>query len=104
MRSPSHLPCPSRFSSRLAAILVAAILFSIASATPVRAQSANRFRWLSPTADTAPWTKIQAAFKNELQSDVARGDGRTVYAHKFLERVAIVDQSALVIVSHRTAK
>ena len=50
------------------------------------------------------WAKLQDAFKKEMQPDAAKTDGSTVYAYKFLERVGLIDQSALVIVSHRTAK
>jgi len=104
MRSPKHFACTPRVSSRLAAILLAAILFSLTSAKQTRAQSPNNFRWLTPTNDAATWGRIQDAFKDKLRPDAAKADDSTIYAYKFLERIGLIDQSALVVVSHKTAK
>lgn len=104
MRPVKHLHRASHASSRAAAILLAAILFSLACPAKTRAQSANGFRWLSPSTDATTWTKIQDAFQNELRPDAAKIDGSAVYAYKFLERVGLADRSALVIVSHKTSK
>jgi len=79
-------------------------LFSLACATDTNAQFASGFRWLTPAADAATWAKIQDAFQNELRPDAAKTDGRTEFTYKFLERVGIADQYALVIVGHKTAK
>lgn len=91
-------------SQRAAQVFLAAILFFLSCAAPSKAQSANGFRWFTPASDAATWAKIQNAFKNQLQPDAPKTDGSTVFAYKFLERVGIVDQSALVIVGHKTAK
>jgi hypothetical protein len=105
MRSPNYLASTQRVSSRLAAILLAAMLFSLACAAQTHAQSASSFRWLSPILDAPTWTKIQSAFQNELQPDSPKTTGGgTLFAYRFLERVGVVEQSALVIVGHKTAK
>jgi hypothetical protein len=104
MRSPSHLASPPGVFSRFAALLFTAILFSLACVTQTHAQSANNLRWLSPTADAATWAKIQDAFQSQLQPDAGKSDGSNIFGYKFVERVAIVDRSALVIVGHKTAK
>jgi hypothetical protein len=83
---------------------VAAFLFCFVAAGQAKAQSADGFRWLNPKTDTATWTKIEAAFKTELQPDTAKANGDTAYGYKYVERVGVVDHSALVIIGHKTAK
>lgn len=85
-------------------MLLAAILFSLSATASANAQSASGFRWLSPSADAATWTKIQNAFQSELKPDASETSGGPAFAYKFLERVGTFDQSALVIVGHKTAK
>ena len=104
MTPPNHFPCAPRACSRHATTLLATILFSLISVAQARAQSSNNFRWLSPTADASIWAKTQDAFKNELRPDTANSTSRTVYTYKFIERVGLVDQSAMVIIGHKTAK
>src|SRR5215470_8655598 len=104
MRPAKHLRCTPHASSLGAAFLFAAILFSLVDAAQTKAQSVNSFHWLSPTANAATWTKIQNAFRGELQPDAARTDGSTAFGYKFLERVGLIDHSALVIVTHKTSQ
>jgi hypothetical protein len=105
MKSLNHsLACPPHVLPRLTTILLAAILLSLTTSAQGKAQSENSFRWLSPTADTAAWAQIQSAFKPELQPDTGNPDDGPVFAYKFLERVGLVGDSALVIIGHKTAR
>jgi hypothetical protein len=63
------------------------------------------FRWIHPASDPQLWKEIQSSFHDELAPDVASEgqDPLDVYRHKYLQKVGIINHSALVFVGHRPA-
>ena len=58
------------------------------------------FHWIDSRQDVALWTRVQSAFRNELAPDKAEPDTLT-FAYKYLKRVGISNNSALVILGYR---
>jgi len=104
MRPNKWLRLSFKAFANLASALVGAFLFCLMSPAHTNAQSPDSFRWLNPKTDQAAWTKVEAAFKTELQPETASPDGGVPYGYKYVERIGVVDHSALVIIGHKTAK
>jgi hypothetical protein len=68
--------------------------------------TANVFRWIHPGSDPQLWQQIQSAFHDELAPDEPKqGQSKLdTYRYKYLQKVGIVNHSALVIIGHRPAK
>ena len=68
--------------------------------------AAQSLRWIYPSSDPRLWNRVRIAFRDELAPDEARpgADWRDLYEYKFLQKVGIVGQSALVIIGHQPAK
>lgn len=66
----------------------------------------NAFRWAHSTSDLQLWEQILTSFNDELAPDEApRGQsGLDGYRYKYLQKVGVLNHSALVIVGHRPAK
>jgi hypothetical protein len=58
------------------------------------------FRWIDAQHDGAVWSKVQAALRDELKPDKADPDTLT-FGYKYLMRVGVSNNSALVIVGYR---
>jgi hypothetical protein len=80
------------------------MLLCIASGAGASAQSADGFRWLNAKTDAKTWAKIENAFQDELKPDEPRSDGGDAFGYEFLQRIGVVDHSALVIVGQRASK
>lgn len=78
---------------------------------PVAAQSVapapSSFRWIHENTDPQLWQQLQLAFADDLAPDTPKPGQDTsleVYGYKYFQKVAVVNQSALVIIGHRPAK
>jgi hypothetical protein len=59
------------------------------------------FRWIDSQRDRVVWDKIKSAFGDELKPDEPDPDTLT-YGFKYLNRVGVFNNSAIVIVGYRT--
>jgi len=82
------------------------IVLSITALSQTSPEHASTFRWIQPNSDPQIWQQIQSAFQPELAPDVAKqgDDGLDVYRYKYLQRIGVLNHSALVLVGHRPAK
>src|SRR5271169_967866 len=64
------------------------------------------FRWIHPNSDPQLWQQIESAFQDELTPDDAKPgqDKLDVYRYKYLQKIGILNHSALVIIGRRPAK
>src|SRR5260370_41950804 len=89
-------------------LLVSLFIPALAQATGPEShpETTNGFRWVHLNSDPQLWEQILTSFNDELTPDDAKQgqDALDVYRYKYLQKVAIVDHSALVIVRHRPAK
>lgn len=69
-------------------------------------RTASTFRWIHPSSDPQLWQQIESAFQDELAPDKAKpGQGNLdVYRYKYVQKVGILGDSALVIIGRRPAK
>jgi hypothetical protein len=58
------------------------------------------FRWIDAQHDGAMWSKVKAALSEELKPDKPEPDSLT-FGYKYLKRVGVANNSALVIVGYR---
>jgi hypothetical protein len=67
---------------------------------------ANTFRWAHSTSDPQLWEQILTSFNDELAPDEPhQGTSELdIYRYKYLQKVGVLNHSALVIVGHRPAK
>ena len=66
----------------------------------------STFRWIHPSSDPKLWEQVLTCFNDELAPDEAK-QGQSeldVYRYKYLQKVGILNHSALVIIGHRPAK
>ena len=63
------------------------------------AQDIHTFRWLDRGTDKTVFRRIEAAFHTELEPDKAVGG--PVHLLKYIDRVGMVDSSALVVIGHK---
>ena len=105
--SPRNRVSLRRFSSWL--VLLISLVFtasSHATQLEMKHQTASTFRWIHPNSDPQLWQQIESAFQDELGPDDAKSgqDGLDVYRYKYLQKVGILCDSALVIIGRRPAK
>jgi hypothetical protein len=64
------------------------------------------FHWVQPASEPQLWEEILQKFNEELTPDQATPgtNALDVYGYKYLQKVGVIDHSALVIVGHRPAK
>lgn len=100
--------CPQNLKFVVSLLLLSACVGACRSdSAPKPAQSRTNdsltsgFRWIDPQKDKAIWDKALLAFHNQLEPDHSGG---LPYEYKFLNRVGLSGNTALVIVSHRTKK
>src|SRR5258708_33035418 len=96
-----------RFSPSLG-LLISLIFTASSQATHLepKPETAGTFRWIHPSSAPQLWQQIESAFQDELAPDDARPgqDKLDVYRYKYLQKVGILNHSALVIVGRRPAK
>ena len=87
-----------------------ALLFMPGSSRPTGLESntdtANTFRWIHPGSDPKLWEQVLTSFNDELAPDEPK-QGQSeldTYRYKYLQRVGILNHSALVIIGRRPAK
>lgn len=87
-------------------ILIFAATLSSANRLQNAPGSANTFRWIHPGSDPQLWQQVQSAFHDELLPDAAKPgqDDLDTYRYKYLQKVGVLNHSALVILGHRPAK
>ena len=80
---------------------IVACTWSIAA----HAQSAGSVKWVSERENGALWATIRADFHDELQpDDPAKVAPVLAYSYKYVYRVAVYQDSALVIIGHLETK
>src|ERR1700687_4161444 len=69
-------------------------------------EATDTFRWIHPSSEPQLWQQIESAFQDELAPDDAKEgqDKLDVYRYKYLQKVGILNHSALVIIGRRPAK
>lgn len=71
----------------------------------IKQATGKTFRWIHPSTDPKLWQQIRHAFQEDLAPDEPNGrDPLDVYQYKFLDKVGVVDHSALVVLGHRPGK
>lgn len=73
---------------------------ALACPLSVHGQSRSDFRWINPQQDAALWRSVHGVFHSQLQPSLS--DYGELYG--YLKRVGVFGNSALVIVTYRTAK
>lgn len=103
-RNPVRL---CRFSLWLG-LLISFVFTASSQAThrETKPETTDAFRWIHPSSAPQLWQQIESAFQDELAPDDARPgqDKLDVYRYKYLQKVGILNHSALVIVGRRPAK
>lgn len=96
-----------RFSPWLG-MLISLVFTALSQATcpETNPEIPGTFRWIHPNSDPQLWQQIESAFQDELTPDDAKPgqDKLDVYRYKYLQRVGILNHSALVIIGRRPAK
>ena len=96
-----------RFSPWLG-MLISLVFTALSQATcpETNPEIPGTFRWIHPNSDPKLWQQIECAFQDELTPDDAKPgqDKLDVYQYKYLQRVGILNHSALVIIGRRPAK
>ena len=97
--------CVSVFLLRFVALVVV-FGMSAAAGRERSPNAANTFRWIHPTSDPQLWEQILSSFSGELRPDEPKQgiDEFDIYRYKYLQKVGVLNHSALVVVGHRPAK
>jgi hypothetical protein len=86
-------------------LIVVPLFFCFESLLRAYGQPAESVRWVAEKENAALWTTIRADFEDELQPDVPEKVAPVLaYSYKYIYRVAVHDDSALVIVGHLETK
>jgi hypothetical protein len=89
-------------------LLVLLLVFcaSFADARESTIDTFNTFRWIHPNSDPQLWKRIMDSFGDELSPDEpSQGqDKLDVYRYKYIQKVGVLNHSALVIIGRRPAK
>jgi hypothetical protein len=103
----ARVPVPTSFAVFFLGTVLLLLVPGPVSATGSETETdASSFRWIHPASDPQIWEQILASFNDELVPDEAQPgqDELEVYRYKYLQKVGVVNHSALVIVGHRPAK
>lgn len=99
---------PIAFGLRLIPLLLLAFVPSPAGANAPQSatETPGTFRWIHANSDPQIWEQILKKFNEELTPDRAspEKDPSDVYTYKFIQKVGVFNDSALVIVGHRPTK
>jgi len=96
---------PVSFPLLFLGMMIPLLVPGLSSATETESD-ASTFRWIHSASDPQIWEQILTSFNDELVPDEAQ-QGQSeldVYRYKYLQKVGVVNHSALVIVGHRPAK
>lgn len=76
------------------------------STSQLATKTPDSFRWIHADSDPQLWEQILQKFNEELTPDQATSQKSEVdtYRYKWIQKVGIFNQSALVIIGHRPAK
>jgi hypothetical protein len=103
MRLTNFVSAMSRFR-----LLVLLLVFcaSFADARESTPGTVNTFRWIHPNSDPQLWEQVLKSFGDELSPDEpSQGqDKLDVYRYKYIQKVGVLNHSALVIIGRRPAK
>jgi hypothetical protein len=106
MRTRNHVNLPRALS--WLGLLVSLFITTLAQGAGLETnpETINAFRWIHPGSDPQLWEQILASFNDELTPDDAKQgqDQLDVYRYKYLQKVGILNHSALVIIGRRPAK
>lgn len=69
----------------------------------VGAQTTTGFRWIDAKTDAKTLARVQDSFRDELTPDAAQ-EGPDAYEYKYIDRVGLLNNHALVIVGHQNTK
>jgi hypothetical protein len=77
----------------------------IAFGTESTQSNSNVFQWVYLSSNPELWHEVQSAFQDELTPDNASEgkDAADVYRYKYLQKIGVVANSAVVIIGHRPA-
>jgi hypothetical protein len=103
MRLANLVSLPSSFGLSVLPFVFCA---SLATAQEIQPDTANTFRWIHPDSDPQLWEQVLKSFSDELSPDEP-SEGRDkldVYRYKYLQKVGVLNHSALVVVGRRPAK
>jgi hypothetical protein len=90
---------------RLAKSVVGALSLCICAVLSTSAQAADGVRWVSERENAALWARLRSDFHDELQpDDPAKVAPVLAYSYKYIYRVAVYQDSALVLVDHLETK
>lgn len=99
----------SSYKAALGLILLSPLLGVRDSTTSSRQATNNptndtfsSFRWIDSQKDAPLWAKVQAAFHEPLKPDPP--DEAPPYGYKYISRIGVSNNSALVIIGHRIKK
>jgi hypothetical protein len=85
--------------------IVGALSLCICGVLSVSAQPADSVRWVSERENAALWARLRSDFHDELQpDDPAKVAPVLPYSYKYIYRVALYQDSALVLVDHLETK
>ena len=94
----------SRFKSWLLAIAISCSIFPLAIPN-AEAQSADSVNWVSEKQNPQLWTDIRRDFQDVLQpDDPVKVAPVLAYSYKYIYRVVVYRESALVVVGHLETK
>jgi hypothetical protein len=70
---------------------------------PFSGKAGSGFMWVEPEQDRPLWSKVEEAFRQELSPDppTAPGSHEMVCGYKFVHRIGVCNDSALVLIAAR---
>ena len=79
---------------------------SQAGSTKSNPDPGTTFHWIRSAASPQLWQQIESAFHDELAPDESkdRQDELDVFRYNYLQKVGVLDHSALVVIGHRPSK
>jgi hypothetical protein len=79
---------------------------SQAGSTKSNSKPVTTFHWIQSASSPQLWRQIESAFHDELAPDESkdRQDELDVYRDSYLQKVGVLDHSALVVIGHRPSK
>jgi len=103
----SPLSSINRTLLRLGIFLLLSLPVGAQSTTPAASlDPSNSFRWIHEASEPQLWRQIQLAFVDERAPDSPEQgqDSLDVYRYKYIQKVGVLNHSALVIIGQRPAK
>jgi len=104
-KNPTSLSCA--VMCLILSVFVGAVPASARTSVPqATAAAIDNFQWVHANSHPQLWEQIQQKFQEELTPDqpAPEKNALDVYGHKYFQKVAVYNHSALVIVGHRPAR